>query len=198
MPNVTPSAINELANAMDRAPLPVFASDEDGYYVYENQAAQRFLGYEPAEIIGKHLADLVAYDPQLILRTLARLKQRGHTSGRVRYRHADGSLREADANVFRQVLTGGMGVFVSLVHPLPTVSAGFPELLETSVNYGLTAAEMRLLQLIADGFSDEPIAILLGVTEEAVAQQVHGVLAKMKAASRTEAAVLALKNRVLL
>jgi PAS domain S-box-containing protein len=183
---------------MDHAPLPVMASNEDGYYVYQNAAAQQFLGYEPAEIIGKHLADVLAYDRQLITMTLERLKQRGHLSGRARYRHAEGSLREADVNFFGQALTDGTRVFVSLAHPLPAVSAALPGLLESGTNYGLTDAEMRLLQLIADGFSDEPIAILLGVTQEAVAQQVQGVMAKMMAASRTEAAVLALKNRVLL
>ena len=195
---ITPGALSELASAMDPAPLPVLALNEDGYYVYENEAVWRFLGYEPGEIVGKHVTDLVAFDPQLILAAFERLKQRGHSSGRVRYRHAEGSLREADVNIFGQVLTDGTRVFVSLVHPLPTVSAALPELLETRVNYGLTDAEMRLLQLMADGFSDEPIAILIGDTEEAVAQQVQGVLRKMKAVSRTEAAVLALKNRVLL
>jgi len=183
---------------MDRAPVPVLASNEDGYYVYENEAARRFLGYEPSEIIGKHLVDLVAYDPPLIMRTFERLKERGHLSGRVRYRHAEGNLREADVNIYGQALTDGMRVFVTLAHPLPTVSTALPGLLDTRMNYGLTEAEMRVLQLMADGFSDEPIAILLGATEEAVAQQVQGVLVKMLAASRTEAAVLALKNHVLL
>ena len=183
---------------MDRAPLPVLALDEDGYYVYANQAAQRFLGYEPAEIIGNHLADLVTDDPQLIAGTFERLKQSNQISARVRYRHAEGSLREADVNIFGYVLTDGIRLFVSLVHPLPTVGGGFPQFLETTAKYGLTDVEMRLLQLMADGFSDEPIAILLGITEEAVAHQVQGVLAKMVAGSRTEAAVLALKNRVLL
>jgi len=198
MPGVTPSDSTELSIVMGRTPVPVLASNEDGYYICENEAAQRFLGYEPAEVIGKHLTDLLAYDPQLIMMTFETLKQRGHMSGRARYRHADGSLCEADVNIFSQVLTNGTRAFVSLAHPLPTLSAGLPELLETRTSYGLTDAEMRVLQLMAEGFSDEPIAILLGSTEEAVALQIQGVLAKLKAHSRTEAAVLALKNRVLL
>jgi two-component system response regulator DegU len=89
-------------------------------------------------------------------------------------------------------------VFVSLVHPLAAVRTRLPEVLQTTAGHGLTAEEMRLLQLMADGFSDQQVARLLGEPEDSVDQQVRALVTKMSASSRTEAVVLAFKKHVLL
>jgi PAS domain S-box-containing protein len=190
--------MNELASVMDAMPFPILAANEGGYYVYENEAAGRFLGFERAELVGKQLTDLIAYDPTMITATLERLKLQGHLSGRTRYRHADGSLREADVNIFGHDLTDGTRVFVSLIHPLPGVSAEWPEVLQAGSGHELSNSEMRLLHLIAEGFSDEQMGALLGHTSDEVGLQVQGVLTKMTAASRTEAVVRALKTHIIL
>jgi diguanylate cyclase (GGDEF)-like protein/PAS domain S-box-containing protein len=54
--------MERLANIVDAAPLPVFALDEDACYVYENEAGRAFLGYEPAELLGKNLRLLQGED----------------------------------------------------------------------------------------------------------------------------------------
>jgi len=190
--------MKELARVMDTAPLPVLASDQDGCYVYANEAVRRFLGYEPAEIVGKQLTDLIAYDPMMIIASTERLKRQGHLSGLARYRHADGSLREANVNIFGQDLEDGTRLFVTLIHPRQGVGVELPEVMEAGSGYGLNDSEVRVLQLIADGFSDEQMADLLRHTPHEVATEVQGVLAKMNAASRTEAVVRALKTRVIL
>jgi len=179
---------------VDGAPLPVYAVNQDAFYVYENEAVRRFLGYE---LIGRQLTDVLAHDPRLVMASFERLKPRGYLSGRARYRHRDGSPRNADVNIFMQNAANETMIFVSLLHPLPGVGPELPRLLEPGIDYGFTTEEMRLLMLISEGFSDEDIGTILTQTSNQVARLVEEVLAKMNAASRTEAAVLAFKNRVI-
>ena len=186
-----------LASVMDAAPLPVFALDEDACYVYENEAGRAFLGYGPAELAGKHVTDLIAYDPALLMAAFEDLKRKGYFSGGVQYRHRDGGLRDADVNTFSHTISDGARVFVALVHPVPALRK-MPEFLSASSAYALTGEEMRLLHLLADGFSDLQIADFLTETRAAVSGQVRSLLEKMKAPSRTHAVVLAIKDRILL
>ena len=188
----------KLMSVLDAAPLPVFVADEGMYYVYENDAAERFLGYGRAEIIGKRLTDLVVYDRRLTTSPFQNIRRSGHLSGRVQYRHRDGSMRDADVNAFAQSLADDSTVIVSLVHPMHRGPGQAPVVFHSNSDYGFTNDQVRLLQLMADGFSDESITVLLSRTEGEVARQVQEVLAKMNASSRTEAAVVAIKKGVLL
>jgi len=190
--------MQNLTSVMDEAPLPVFAVNEDGYYVYANQAAADFVGYDRTDITGKHLTDLVADDTRFVMASFAQLTHRGHISGCVRYKRRDGSLRDADVNVFRQTLADGTRVFVSLGHPLPGLGFMVPEPLQTGADYDLSDEQVRLLQLLAEGFSDAQVARLLGEAEDTIDRLVHELLEKMNASSRTEAAVLAIKKQVIL
>jgi DNA-binding NarL/FixJ family response regulator len=61
----------------------------------------------------------------------------------------------------------------------------------------LTPAEMVVLQLIASGNANKPIASRLGVTEETVKGRVKSILSKLGANDRTEAAVIGLKRGVI-
>jgi DNA-binding CsgD family transcriptional regulator len=170
----------------------------DAYYVYENELALDLLGYDPVAITEKRITDLIEYDPTLLPGGFEGLRQRGYFSGGVRYSHRSGSLVDADVNTFRQTIGDGRTVFVALVHPLAGVRTRVPEVLQPSADFGLTTEEMRLLQLLADGFSDEQLSQLLGDREEAIDKQVRVLLKKLHTSSRTEAVVLALKKRVLL
>jgi PAS domain S-box-containing protein len=188
----------ELASIMNSVAVPVFALDVDAHYVYENELAQDFLGYDAGVISDKHLTDLVFYDPVLLMAGFQGLKRRGYFSGRVRYKHRNGSLVDADVNTFRKTLADGSTVFVSLVHPLTGVRTKLPEVPLEGSEYGLTGEEVRLLHLLAEGFPDAEVACLLGEPEDAIGEQVRLVLEKMNASSRTHAVVLALKKRILL
>jgi PAS domain S-box-containing protein len=188
----------QLMNVMDVVPFPVFIADEDMYYVYENQAAEHFLGYDRAAIIGKRITDLVVYDPRLTIESFEQGRRTGHISGRVRYRHRDGTMRDADVNAFSQRLSDDTTVMVSLLHPLLGLADRAPRVLAGGAGYGFTSQEMRLLQLIADGFCDESIATILDQAPGELADLVRQVLAKMKVGSRTEAAIVALKKGILL
>ena len=188
----------ELASIMKTVGVPVFALDVDAYYVYENELAQDFLGYDPEVISEKHITDLIVYEPSLLMAGFEGLKRRGYFSGRVRYKHRNGSLLEADVNTFRQTLTDGTTVFVALVHPSTGVRSKMPEVPLEDSEYRLTGEEVRLLHLLAEGLRDAEVARLLGEPEDAIGEQVRLVLEKMNASSRTHAVVLALKKRILL
>jgi PAS domain S-box-containing protein len=63
--------------------------------------------------------------------------------------------------------------------------------------YGLTFREMTVLHLMADGKSDREIATILGISTLTAQKHVENIRAKMKASSRTEASVRAVREGLL-
>ena len=82
---------------------------------------------------------------------------------------------------------------VALVHPVrlqaPDVLAAAPK-----IDFGLAAEQMRLLQLLSEGFSNLEMADLLHVASLTMSQQVDELLRKLGVSSQTEAAIKALKT----
>jgi DNA-binding NarL/FixJ family response regulator len=68
------------------------------------------------------------------------------------------------------------------------------ELAEHSAEVLLSAAEVRVLRLIAEGNSNKEIATLLSVTEDAVKGQVRNILSKLGANDRTHAVTIGIKR----
>ena len=71
------------------------------------------------------------------------------------------------------------------------------QLAEHSAEESLSAAEVRVLRLIADGNSNKEIAALLSVTEDSVKGQVRNILSKLGANDRTHAAMIGLKRGII-
>jgi len=71
------------------------------------------------------------------------------------------------------------------------------ELAEHSAEELLSAAEVRVLRLIAEGNSNKEIATLLSVTEDAVKGQVRNILSKLGANDRTHAVTIGLKRGII-
>jgi DNA-binding NarL/FixJ family response regulator len=71
------------------------------------------------------------------------------------------------------------------------------QLAEHSAEESLSAAEVRVLRLIADGNSNKEIAALLSITEDAVKGQVRNILSKLGANDRTHAAMIGLKRGII-
>ena len=61
----------------------------------------------------------------------------------------------------------------------------------------LTARELEVLQLLAQGFSNKLIARMLGIGLGTVKSHVRPILEKLHAASRTEAAAVARRRGLL-
>jgi DNA-binding NarL/FixJ family response regulator len=64
------------------------------------------------------------------------------------------------------------------------------------IPYGLSFREYAVLQLLADGVTDKEIAVQLHISVYTVNKHVASILGKMRAASRTEAAVRASRERL--
>ena len=61
----------------------------------------------------------------------------------------------------------------------------------------LTAAEIRVLRLIAEGNANKEIAAQLSLSEETVKGQVRSILSKLDAKDRTHAAMIGLKRGII-
>ena len=70
------------------------------------------------------------------------------------------------------------------------------ELAEHATDDALTAAEIRVLRLIAAGSANKEIAVQLSLSEETVKGQVSKILAKLGAKDRTHAVVIGLKRGI--
>jgi len=68
---------------------------------------------------------------------------------------------------------------------------------QTKGAYGLTFRELTVLHLIATGSSDKDVAVKLGISPLTVSKHVANILAKMGAASRSEASARAVRESLL-
>ena len=59
---------------------------------------------------------------------------------------------------------------------------------------GLTVRELEVLQAVANGKTNQEIAVLLGISEKTVEKHMEGIFGKLGVNSRTEAAVRAVKD----
>jgi DNA-binding NarL/FixJ family response regulator len=71
------------------------------------------------------------------------------------------------------------------------------ELAEHATDDALTAAEIRVLRLIAAGNANKEIAAQLSISEETVKGQVSRILSKLGAKDRTQAVVIGLKRGII-
>jgi DNA-binding NarL/FixJ family response regulator len=71
------------------------------------------------------------------------------------------------------------------------------ELAEHSAEDALSATEVRVLSLIAEGKTNKEIASHLSVTEDAVKGQVRNILSKLGASDRTHAAMIGIKRGII-
>lgn len=71
-----------------------------------------------------------------------------------------------------------------------------PEIAPTPVASGLTPRELDVLRLVVDGRSDRQIAAALSISPRTVTTHVANILAKLGATSRTAAAMLAVRQRL--
>jgi DNA-binding NarL/FixJ family response regulator len=71
------------------------------------------------------------------------------------------------------------------------------KLAEHATDESLTAAEVRVLRLIAEGHANKEIAAQLSISEDTVKGQVRNILSKLGAKDRTHAAMIAFKRGII-
>jgi len=115
-----------------------------------------------------------------------------------------GASRDAAAILLRDVTAGELAATVRAVaeglvvlHPAVAALAFAPRgerpAGEEPVE-PLTAREVEVLRLVADGLPNKSIALALGISEHTVKFHVGSILAKLGAASRTEAVTTAIRR----
>ena len=65
------------------------------------------------------------------------------------------------------------------------------------MDFGLTAHELRVLDLIADGYGDKEIAKRLGLSVFTVNKHVRTIYQKMGVETRTHAAIKAIREGII-
>lgn len=71
------------------------------------------------------------------------------------------------------------------------------ELADHATDDALTAGEIEVLRLIADGNANKEIGAQLSITEETVKGRVRNILSKLRASDRTQAAMIGLKRGII-
>jgi PAS domain S-box-containing protein len=188
--------LNDLEGILASCVTAVLLKDGDGYCRYANRAAESLLAYEPGQLRGMHMTDLGPADPQLIRMEYERLKRENVWMGRYPVRRSDGSIVQVAANALALAAPGGGVLCAEFLYPLERRRPGPAP--EPKPRLDLTQPDLSLLQLMVEGFDEDQLAILLGITNDVVRESVCRVLVNLNVRSRTEACVMALKAHFVL
>jgi PAS domain S-box-containing protein len=178
-----------LGRAVDAAPAAVFVTDERGGFVAANRYACQMLGRQREELLSTHLADVIwgADPPPSVVE--------GSSVGIAQLRHSEG--RKVIVRYQVRALNGGDSSFaVWLATPRHVDRpSSFEARSPRARGHGvLSAREIEILQLIADGLENEAIARELYISPETVKSHVRRILQKLGAHSRTYAVAVALRR----
>jgi DNA-binding NarL/FixJ family response regulator len=116
-----------------------------------------------------------------------------------------------DVQVLRALKAGARGyllknaLYKELLEAIRAVHSGkkslSPEasfqLAEHATDDALTAAEIRVLRLIAEGEANKEIAAKLSLSEGTIKGQIRNIMAKLRAKDRTHAAMIALSRGII-
>jgi DNA-binding NarL/FixJ family response regulator len=106
---------------------------------------------------------------------------------------------EADAATLHTAV-GAVAQGMSLVDTVFAASSGItwrqPHLQPAELADQLTAREIQVLDLVAQGLPNKTIAVRLGISEHTVKFHVGSILAKLGAESRTEAVTIATRRGI--
>ena len=177
--------------------IAVTVKDAGGYCVYANKAAEEIRGFGPDGMTGKHITELAGSDPILVEREFERFKREGAWIGQYPTRQPGGDLVFVRSCHFIHCESDGTPLYVSFTYPVSNRNGLGRDGPARISQLGLTAQDVCLAQLYVDGFTDDEVAILLGVGPEGLSGLVVSLLSAVSASSKTEACVRVLKHRLL-
>lgn len=185
-----------LGTAVDAAPAAFFVLDAEGRFVAANRYACAMLRYSREDLLELAIDDLAL--SRDLSRVLAAARERPQV-GIAPLRCHDGAtvLVRYEA---RAASTANVGLVVCVAHPrrvLPaeqTAQAAAARKPRSRDNRELTARELEILQLVADGFENDEISGQLYISKETVKTHVRRLLQKLGARSRTHAVSVGLRR----
>jgi PAS domain S-box-containing protein len=182
---------------MAAAETAVLVVDPLGYVIYANPAAQTLLGYSFERLTNSHIFDLADAEPVWVAAEFEHLKASGVWSGRVLLRRGEADGLRVAVNAFSSPLPDGSAEYVALLHPALQDGPAVVHLPGAALRPDLTVREVTLLQLIAEGFSDKEVAVILRISVWSINKSVGSLLRKLNATSRTAVCIAAVKSGII-
>lgn len=176
-----------LGHAVDSAPAALFVVHESGRVVGANQYACSMLDYERDELLDLSIGELGASSELQSLvaqgeAVVVSLRRREGTTVTVRCQ-----ARPTGADELK--LLAWVAQPVTALRPLLTPRIPARE--------DLSARELEILQLMAEGFENSQISRQLFISKETVKTHVKRLLHKLRARSRTHAVALGFRRGLL-
>lgn len=182
---------------------PAYSVDEGGMITGWNRAAERFFGYEPASVVGRHCDEIlrgrdVFGNPfcqrNCPLLVLARSEQP------VRHFEIEAYDRTGEARRIRcfPVVLPSHERGLSIVHLLrPLDLPPIPWDRARPERFRLTERELEVLRLLASSRTTPEMAELMNITTSTVRKHVENLLRKLGARNRLDAVLLAFEEGIL-
>lgn len=107
-------------------------------------------------------------------------------------------LKDSDSATLRKAITAvhmGEGYVEPSLTPLLNSSLVERDIMTGKVN-DLTKRELQVLKLIANGMFNREIAVQLKISERTVKNHISNIFRKINVSDRTQAAVFAIKNKI--
>ncbi|MBN1298628.1 MAG: response regulator transcription factor [Actinobacteria bacterium] len=95
------------------------------------------------------------------------------------------------ASAIREAFSGRVSMSREIADAL------FEEIKKPAQNYNLGEQELKILNLLAKGYSNKKISEILYISQHTVKFHISNILSKMGAATRAEAASIAIKNNII-
>ena len=177
--------LGDIAEAVARLPLPIFALDRDGTIRWLNRSARRVIG----DRTGEHFSKIVAPESLPIVEREFAKKIVGTTTSseyEATLLGVDGARIPVEISSVALIGEGHiMGVF-GTAHV-----EGEPRRQSSPMRHTLTPRQAEVLQLLARGCSTAQIAEQLGVAHETARNHIRGILRRLDVHTRLEAVVVA-------
>ena len=172
----------------------VIIKDDGGFCLYANRREEELRGVLPGELVGKHITELVDADPALVEREFEQFKHEHTWVGQFRTHDAAGNPVRLRTCNFIHCESDGTALYASFAY---LVGPRDPSARDRSVllpDVTFAAEDQCTAQLCVDGYSDEELAVVFGISLDAVRQLVARFVQSIGANSRTEACIRALKS----
>ena len=172
--------------------------NEAGRLVFANESIAALLDHDsPDELVDLHFTAICAHELAWLETQFQRLKTQNVWSGHVGLRRKDGGVVHVSANVSTLPLDAAAeSIYIAFVHAVAGEVRGTATALD-DLPYGLDVDDVRLLQLLTEGFRIEEVAALFLETEASVHGRIEAIGRKMQVSSPVEACVVALKRHIL-